>query len=64
MSLARGTNRQFYCTGVMIFNKTRQFFLFLLTDKHFLGSEMTSNSCDTSPLRKVMDEMQLTVLPS
>ena len=37
LSLARGGNQKpVYCTGVMIYNKTRQLlFLFLLTDKHF-----------------------------
>ena len=41
LSLASGSNRQFYCTRDIIYNKTRQ---------TFLGFEMTSNSRDTSPL--------------
>ena len=39
-SLARGTNQQFYCTGVIIFNKTRQlFFVVVSVDRHatYLG---------------------------
>ena len=34
LSLARGTNRQFYCTRVIIYNKTRQLF-YVSVDKHF-----------------------------
>ena len=49
MSLARGTNRQFYYTGVISITKLEKK-LFLLTDKHFWGFEKTSNSRDTSPL--------------
>ena len=35
LSRTRGTNRSFYCTWVIIYNKTRQLFLFVLTDNHF-----------------------------
>ena len=50
--LVRGTNRQFYCTGVIIYNKTRKLFLFVSAVRQtFLGFKMTSNSRDTSPLR-------------
>ena len=50
LSLARGTNRQFYCTGVIIYNKTRQLFFVSVVRQTFLGFEMTSNFRDTSPL--------------
>ena len=36
--LARGTNQQFFCTGMIFLTKEDNYFLFLLTDKHFLGS--------------------------
>ena len=49
LSLARGTNRQFYCTGVIIFNKLDNYFV-VSADKTFLGFEMTANLRDTSPL--------------
>ena len=47
LSLARGTNRQFYCTEVIICNKTKHF-LVSVDRQTFLGFEMTSNSRDTS----------------
>ena len=51
LSLARGTNQQFYSTGVIIYNKTRHFFLFCFYSfdrQAFLGFEMTSDLHDTS----------------
>ena len=50
VSIARGTNRQFYCTRVIIYNKTRQLFYVSVYRQTFLGFEMTSNLLDTSPL--------------
>ena len=50
LSLARGTNRQFYCTGVTIYNKLDNYFVVSADRQTFLGFEMTSNSRDTSPL--------------
>ena len=50
LSLARGSNRQFYCTGAIIY-KARQFICFVSVERQtFLAFEMTSNSRDTSPL--------------
>ena len=46
----RGNNRQFYCTGVIICNRTRQLWFVSVDRQTFLGFEMTSNSQDTSPL--------------
>ena len=51
LSLVRGTNRQFYCTEVIIYNKTRQFIFFVFFDrKTILGFEMTSNPRDQPSL--------------
>ena len=50
LSLARGTNQQFYCTGVIIYNKLDNFFFVSVDRQTFLGFEMTSNSRDTSLL--------------
>ena len=51
LSLARGNNQQFYCTGIIIYNKTRQQVFVSIDRQTFLGFEMTSNSRDTSPLK-------------
>ena len=51
--MARGTNRQFYCTGVIIFNKLDNYFVVSADSQTFLGFEMTANFRDTSPLRAV-----------
>ena len=37
LSLARGTNRQFYCTGVIIYNKTRQYFFCFCSQTNISG---------------------------
>ena len=50
LSLAKGTNRQLYCTGVIIHNKLDNY-IFVSSDRQtFLGCEMTANLRDTSPL--------------
>ena len=50
VSLARGTYRQFYCTGVIIYNKLDNH-SFISDDRQtFLGFEMKGNLRDTSPL--------------
>ena len=54
LSLVRGTNRQFYCTGVIIYNKTRKFFFVSADRQTFWGFEMISNSLDTSPLTRAL----------
>ena len=51
LSLARGTNRQFYCTGVIIYNKLDNYFFVSADRQTFLGFEMTVNLRDTSPLK-------------
>ena len=53
LSLARGTNRQFYCTGVIIYYKTRQLCFVSVFRQAFLGFEIASNFRDTSPLKLV-----------
>ena len=50
LSLARGTNRQFYCTGVIIYNKLDNYFVVSADRQTFLGFEMSANLHDTSPL--------------
>ena len=50
LSLARGTNRQFYCTGVIIYNKLDNCFVVSADRQTFLGFEMTANLRGTSPL--------------
>ena len=50
MSLARGTNRQFYCTGVIVYNNLDNYFVVSADRQTFLGFEMTENWRDTSPL--------------
>ena len=47
---SRGITRQFYCTGIIIYNKTRELFFVSIDRQTFLGLEMTSNSRGTSPL--------------
>ena len=42
-SLTRGINRQLYCTGVIIYDKTRQVFFVSVDKQRFLGFEMTSS---------------------
>ena len=37
LSLAKGTNRQFYCTGMISYNKTRQLFFVFVDRKTLLG---------------------------
>ena len=51
LSLARVTNRQFYCIGVIIDNKLDNYFFVSVVRQTFLGVEMTSNFRDTSPLK-------------
>ena len=50
LSVVRGTNRQFYCTGVIIYNKLDNYFVVSADRQTFLGFEMTANLRDTSPL--------------
>ena len=50
LSLARGTNQQFYCTAVIIYNKLDNYFIVSANRQTFLGFEMTANLHDTSPL--------------
>ena len=50
LSLARGTNLQFYCTGVIIYNKLDNYLVVSADRQTFLGFEMTANLRDTSPL--------------
>ena len=51
LCLARGTNQQFYCTGVIIYNNRDNYFVVSAGRQTFLGFEMTANLRDTSPLR-------------
>ena len=50
---AYSTNRQFYCTGVIIYNKLDNYFFVSAERQTFLGFEMTRNLRDTSPLNKL-----------
>ena len=50
LSLARETNRQFYCTRLIINNKVDNNFFVSADRQTFLGFEMTANLRDTSPL--------------
>ena len=50
LSLARGTSRQFYCTGVIIYNKLDNYFFVSADRQTFLGLEMTASLRSTSPL--------------
>ena len=50
LSLARGANRQFYCTGVIVYNKLDNNFDVSADRQTFLGFEMTANLRDTSPI--------------
>ena len=50
LSLSRGTNQQFYCTGVIIYNKLDNYFVVSADRQTFLGFGMTANLRDTSPL--------------
>ena len=49
-SRTRGTNRQFHCTGVIIYNKLDNYFFVSADRQTFLGFKMTANLRDTSPL--------------
>ena len=49
LSLARGTSRQFYCTGV-IYNKLDNYFFVSAERQTYLGFETTANLHDASPL--------------
>ena len=49
--MARGTNQQFYRTGVIIYDKTRQLAFASVDRQTFSGFEVTSNLRDTSRLR-------------
>ena len=49
LRLARGTNRQFYCTGVIVYNKLDNYFFVSADRETFLGFEMAANLHDTSP---------------
>ena len=51
LSLARGTNLQFYCTGVIIYDKLNNYFVVSADRQTFFGFEMTANLPDTSPLK-------------
>ena len=64
LSLARGTNRQFYCTGVIIYNKLDNYFVVSADRQTFLGFEMTANFRDTSPLNSALSRrhMHLAIL--
>ena len=55
LSLARGTNRQFYCTGVIVYNKLDKYFLVSANRQTFLGFEMAANLRDTSPLSAILE---------
>ena len=48
--LARGTNRQFCCARVIIYNKLDNYFFVSADRQTFLGFEMTANLHDTSLL--------------
>ena len=53
LSLAIGTNRQFYCTGVIIniiYNKLDNYFFVSVDRQTFFGFEMTADLRDFSPL--------------
>ena len=52
LSLVRGTNPQFYCTGVIVYNKLDNFFFVSADRQTFLDFEMAANLHDTSPLNK------------
>ena len=41
--MARGTNRQFYSTGVIIYNKLDNYFVVSTDRQTFLRFEMTAN---------------------
>ena len=43
-------NRQFYCTGVIVYNKLDKYSVVSAYKQTFLGLEMTANLCDTSTL--------------
>ena len=47
LSLVRGTNRQFYCTRMIIYNKLDNYFVVSAETQTFLGFEMTANLRDT-----------------
>ena len=49
--MARATNRQFYSTGVIIYNKLDNYFVVSTDRQTFLGFEMTGNLRNTSPLK-------------
>ena len=62
MSLARGTNRQFYCTGVIVYNKLDNYFVVSADRQTFLGFENLRNSfllIQTSVLSTTVDKMDL-----
>ena len=46
LSLARGTNQQFYCTGVIVYNKLDNYFVVSADRQTFLGFEMIANLHD------------------
>ena len=50
LPLARGTDPQFYCTGVIIYNKFDNYFSVFADRQTFWGFEMTANLRGTSPL--------------
>ena len=52
-SLAKGTNRQFYRSGVITYNKLDNHFVVSADRQTFLGFEMTADLRDTFPLREV-----------
>ena len=57
LSLTRGTNRQFYCTRVIIYNKLDNYFVVSADRQTFLGFEMTANLRDTSPLKWILPDV-------
>ena len=56
LSLVRGTNPQFYCTGVIkiIYNKLDDYFFVSADRQTFLGFEMTANLHNTSTLCSIL----------
>ena len=49
--MARGTNRQFYSTWVIIYKKLDNYFVVSTDRQTFLRFEMIANLRDTSPLK-------------
>ena len=60
-TLSLATNRQFYCTGVIIYNKLDNYFVTSADRQTFLGFEITANLCDTSSLIRPWLKLILTI---